>query len=158
MKWTMQPPPHITGWIQSWEPTREMSPFLCNSRDFTQEVTPIPHHHQSGNLRDPKVEVKEEIKEGVRMGGMEGVRRFQKDTKKVPGHHGGVIQLQEYDREMSPRPLYSRDSIRQEGHIWVPHHHQVGGSSYGKPHQRDVPVSVFPGFHTGRSHPCPSPS
>ncbi|XP_077322304.1 uncharacterized protein LOC143956048 [Lithobates pipiens] len=32
-------------------------------RDSTQEGHTIPHHHQSGNLRDPKVEVKSEEEE-----------------------------------------------------------------------------------------------
>ncbi|CAI9613365.1 unnamed protein product, partial [Staurois parvus] len=90
----------------------ERCPRPLYSRDSTQEGHTIPHHHQSGNLRDPKVEVKEEIKEEEdEDGGME---------ESVPGHHGGVIQLQEPTREMSPS-------------------------------------SVFPGFHTGRSH-HPSPS
>ncbi|CAI9541741.1 unnamed protein product [Staurois parvus] len=73
-----QPPPHITGWIQSWEPTREMSP-----------------------------------------------------------------------------PLYSRDST-QEGHT-IPHHHQVDEEQSLEPTREMSPSSVFPGFHTGRSH-HPSPS
>ncbi|XP_077322113.1 uncharacterized protein LOC143955869 isoform X1 [Lithobates pipiens] len=41
----------------------ERYPRPLYSRDSTQEGHTIPHHHQSGNLRDPKVEVKEEIKE-----------------------------------------------------------------------------------------------
>ncbi|XP_077322079.1 uncharacterized protein LOC143955832 isoform X2 [Lithobates pipiens] len=41
----------------------ERCPRPLYSRDSTQEGHTIPHHHQSGNLRDPKVEVKEEIKE-----------------------------------------------------------------------------------------------
>ncbi|XP_077322115.1 uncharacterized protein LOC143955870 [Lithobates pipiens] len=41
----------------------ERCPRPLYSRDSTQEDHTIPHHHQSGNLRDPKVEVKEEIKE-----------------------------------------------------------------------------------------------
>ncbi|CAI9547027.1 unnamed protein product, partial [Staurois parvus] len=38
----------------------ERCPRPLYSRDSTQEGHTIPHHHQSGNLRDPKVEVKEE--------------------------------------------------------------------------------------------------
>ncbi|CAI9541737.1 unnamed protein product [Staurois parvus] len=108
-----QPPPHITGWIQSWEPTREMSPPLY-SRDSTQEGHTIPHHHQSGNLRDPKVEVKEEIKEEDEDGGME---EESEDT---------MVESSSYRNppERCPRPLYSRDST-QEGHT-IPHHHQSG--------------------------------
>ncbi|XP_077346278.1 uncharacterized protein LOC143989874 isoform X2 [Lithobates pipiens] len=41
----------------------ERYPRPLYSRDSTQEDHTIPHHHQSGNLRDSKVEVKEEIKE-----------------------------------------------------------------------------------------------
>ncbi|PIO13545.1 hypothetical protein AB205_0213920, partial [Aquarana catesbeiana] len=41
----------------------ERCPRPLYSRDSTQEGHTIPHHHQSGNLRDSKVEVKEEIKE-----------------------------------------------------------------------------------------------
>ncbi|CAI9544680.1 unnamed protein product, partial [Staurois parvus] len=41
----------------------ERCPRPLYSQDSTQEGHTIPHHHQSGNLRDPKVEVKEEIKE-----------------------------------------------------------------------------------------------
>ncbi|CAI9538633.1 unnamed protein product [Staurois parvus] len=92
----------------------ERCPRPLYSRDSTQEGHTIPHHHQSGNLRDPKVEVKEEIKEED---DEDGGWRSQRLSK---GHHGGVIQLQEPTREMSPS-------------------------------------SVFPGFHTGRSH-HPSPS
>ncbi|PIO12648.1 hypothetical protein AB205_0049030, partial [Aquarana catesbeiana] len=50
--------------------------------------------------------------------------------------------------ERCPRPLYSRDSTL-EGHT-IPHHHQ-------EPTREMSPSSVFPGFHTGRSH-HPSPS
>ncbi|PIO12375.1 hypothetical protein AB205_0201220, partial [Aquarana catesbeiana] len=41
----------------------ERCPRPLYSRDSTQEDHTIPHHHQSGNLRDSKVEVKEQIKE-----------------------------------------------------------------------------------------------
>ncbi|CAI9613366.1 unnamed protein product, partial [Staurois parvus] len=99
----------------------ERCPRPLYSRDSTQEGHTIPHHHQSGNLRDPKVEVKEEIKEEEdEDGGMEESELLRRTQRSVPGHHGGVIQLQEPTREMSPS-------------------------------------SVFPGFHTGRSH-HPSPS
>ncbi|PIO26371.1 hypothetical protein AB205_0060360 [Aquarana catesbeiana] len=38
----------------------ERCPRPLYSRDSTQEDHTIPHHHQSGNLRDSKVKVKEE--------------------------------------------------------------------------------------------------
>ncbi|CAI9597104.1 unnamed protein product, partial [Staurois parvus] len=84
----------------------ERCPRPLYSWDSTQEGHTIPHHHQSGNLRDPKV------KEITREDGV---------MEESDRHHGGVIQLQEPTREMSPS-------------------------------------SVFPGFHTGRSHYHPSPS
>ncbi|PIO23732.1 hypothetical protein AB205_0089640 [Aquarana catesbeiana] len=47
----------------------ERCPCPLYSRDSTQEGHTIPHHHQRGNLRDSKVEVKEEIKRRMmRMG------------------------------------------------------------------------------------------
>ncbi|PIO14414.1 hypothetical protein AB205_0173640, partial [Aquarana catesbeiana] len=78
------------------------------SRDSTQEDHTIPHHHQSGNLRDSKVEVKEEIKEEEDEDG---------DT---------MVESSSYRNppERCPRPLYSRDST-QEDHT-IPHHHQSG--------------------------------
>ncbi|XP_077322161.1 uncharacterized protein LOC143955912 [Lithobates pipiens] len=41
----------------------ERCPRPLYSRDSTQEGHTIPHHHQSGNLRDPKAEVKAEEEE-----------------------------------------------------------------------------------------------
>ncbi|CAI9599477.1 unnamed protein product, partial [Staurois parvus] len=122
--------PHITGWIQSWEPTREMSPVLCPlySRDSTQEAHTIPHHHQ------------------------------------VDGSSHGNPP------ERCPHPLYSWDST-QEGHTIPPHHQSGNLRDYktevkqeikeededGEPTREMCLSSVFPGFHTGRSH-HPSPS
>ncbi|CAI9561255.1 unnamed protein product [Staurois parvus] len=98
-----------------------MSPFLMYSHDSTQEGHTIPHYHQSGNLRDPKVEVKEEIKE-------------EEDED-------GVMEESELLKEH--KDLY-QDTM-------------VESSSYRNPPERCPPSSVFPGFHTGRSH-HPSPS
>ncbi|CAI9540371.1 unnamed protein product [Staurois parvus] len=92
----------------------ERCPRPLYSRDSTQEGHTIPHHHQSGNLRDPKVEVKEEIKEDEdEDGGME-------ESELLKEHKDLYQDTMEPTREMSPS-------------------------------------SVFPGFHTGRSH-HPSPS
>ncbi|PIO13131.1 hypothetical protein AB205_0136480, partial [Aquarana catesbeiana] len=41
----------------------ERCPSPLYSQDSTQEGHTIPHHHQIGNLRDSKVEIKEEINE-----------------------------------------------------------------------------------------------
>ncbi|CAI9546675.1 unnamed protein product, partial [Staurois parvus] len=95
----------------------ERCPHPLYSRDSTQEGHTIPHHHQSGNLRDPKVEVKEEIKEEEdEDGGMEE-SELLKDT---------MVESSSYRNppERCPRPLYSWDST-QEGHT-IPHHYQSG--------------------------------
>ncbi|CAI9557379.1 unnamed protein product [Staurois parvus] len=90
-------------------------PVLCISRDSTQEGHTIPHHHQSGNLRDPKVEVKEEIKEEEdEDGGMEE-SELLKEHKDL--YQDTMVESSSYRNppERCPRPLYSRDST-QEGH------------------------------------------
>ncbi|PIO11356.1 hypothetical protein AB205_0006070 [Aquarana catesbeiana] len=92
----------------------ERCPRPLYSRDSTQEGHTIPHHHQSGNLRDPNVEVKEEIKEEDDEDGvMEDIHKdLYQDT---------MVESSSYRNppERCPRPLYSRDST-QEGHT-IPH-------------------------------------
>ncbi|PIO09716.1 hypothetical protein AB205_0010660 [Aquarana catesbeiana] len=91
----------------------ERCPRPLYSRDSTQEGHTIPHHHKRGNLRDSKVEVKEEIKEeDEEYGVIEEFSEGLKDMMEPPSN-----------REC-PRPLYSRDST-QEDHT-IPHHHQSG--------------------------------
>ncbi|XP_077345900.1 uncharacterized protein LOC143989579 isoform X2 [Lithobates pipiens] len=100
----------------------ERCPRPLYSRDSTQEGHTIPHHHQSGNLRDPKVEVKEEIKEEDDEDGvMEESLKEHKDL-----YQDTMVESSSYRNppERCPRPLYSRDST-QEGHT-IPHHHQSG--------------------------------
>ncbi|XP_073450834.1 uncharacterized protein [Aquarana catesbeiana] len=99
----------------------ERCPRPLYSRDSTQEGHTIPHHHQSGNLRDSKVEVKEEIKEE------DGVM----EKSEIPEGHKDLYQdtMVESSRyrnppERCPRPLYSRDST-QEGHT-IPHCYKSG--------------------------------
>ncbi|CAI9537003.1 unnamed protein product [Staurois parvus] len=58
-------------------------PVLCIPGIPHRKVTPIPHHHQSGNLRDPKVEVKEEIKEEEDEDGGWRSQRFQRTQRSV---------------------------------------------------------------------------
>ncbi|XP_077321642.1 uncharacterized protein LOC143955475 [Lithobates pipiens] len=90
----------------------ERCPRSLYSRDSTQEDLTIPHHHQSGNLRDPKVEVKEEIKEeeddedGVMDESMNLIDLYQ-DT---------MVESSSYRNppERCPRPLYSRDSPQED--------------------------------------------
>ncbi|XP_073467728.1 uncharacterized protein [Aquarana catesbeiana] len=92
-------------------------PHPLYSRDSTQEDHTIPHHHQSGNLRDSKVEVKEEIKE-------EEDEEFLKEHKDL--YQDTMVESSSYRNppERCPHPLYSRDST-QEDHT-IPHHHQSG--------------------------------
>ncbi|PIO16408.1 hypothetical protein AB205_0093510, partial [Aquarana catesbeiana] len=97
----------------------ERCPRPLYSRDSTQEGHTIPHHHQSGNLRDPKVEVKEEIKEEDDEDGVmeEGHKDLYQDT---------MVESSSYRNppERCPRPLYSRDST-QEDHT-IPHCYKSG--------------------------------
>ncbi|XP_073467968.1 uncharacterized protein [Aquarana catesbeiana] len=98
----------------------ERCPRPLYSRDSTQEGHTIPHHHQSGNLRECKVEVKEEIKEED---DEDGVIEFLKEHKDL--YQDTMVESSSYRNppERCPPPLYSRDST-QEGHT-IPHHHQV---------------------------------
>ncbi|CAI9539071.1 unnamed protein product, partial [Staurois parvus] len=56
----------------------ERCPRPLYSWDSTQEGHTIPHHHQSGILGDDNIDVKEDIKRRMSMGGW---RSFQKDTR-----------------------------------------------------------------------------
>ncbi|XP_073467562.1 uncharacterized protein [Aquarana catesbeiana] len=91
--------------------------------DSTQEGHRIPQHHQSGNLRDCKVDVKEEIKEEDEDGVMEDSEFLNKHKNM---YWENMVESPSYKNppERCPRPLYSRDS-KQEGHT-IPHHHQIG--------------------------------
>ncbi|PIO23139.1 hypothetical protein AB205_0174280, partial [Aquarana catesbeiana] len=93
------------------------------SQDSTQEGHTIPHHHQSGNLRDSPVEVKEEIKEKDDEDGVTEKSEIPKGHKDL--YQDTMVESSIYRNppERCPRPLYSRDST-QEG-LTVPHHHQV---------------------------------
>ncbi|PIO11408.1 hypothetical protein AB205_0113690, partial [Aquarana catesbeiana] len=102
----------------------ERCPRPLYSRDSTQEGHTIPHHHQSGNLRDSKVEVNEEIKEEDDGDGLMEESEFPKGHKDL--YQDTMVESSSYRNppERCPRPLYSRDSTH-EGHT-IPHHHQVG--------------------------------
>ncbi|XP_073467669.1 uncharacterized protein [Aquarana catesbeiana] len=102
----------------------ERCPRPLYSRDSTQEDHTIPHHHQSGNLRDYKVEVKEEIKEEDDEDGVMEESEFLKEHKDL--YQNIMVQSSSYRNppERCPRPLYFRDST-QEDHT-NPHHHQSG--------------------------------
>ncbi|XP_073467356.1 uncharacterized protein [Aquarana catesbeiana] len=98
-------------------PTTRNPPERCPrplySRDFTQEDHTIPHHHQSGNLRDPKVEVKEEIKEDDEDGMMEE-SEFLKGHKDL--YQDTMVESSSYRNppERCPHPLYSWDSTQKD--------------------------------------------
>ncbi|XP_077345914.1 uncharacterized protein LOC143989588 isoform X2 [Lithobates pipiens] len=102
----------------------ERCPRPLYSRDSTQEGHTIPHQHQSGNLRDSKIEVKEEIKEEDDEDGVMEESESLKEHKDL--YQDTMVESSSYRNppERCPRPLYSRDST-QKGHT-IPHHHQSG--------------------------------
>ncbi|XP_077345818.1 uncharacterized protein LOC143989539 isoform X2 [Lithobates pipiens] len=102
----------------------ERCPRPLYSRDSTQEGHTIPHHHQSGNLRDSKVEVKEEIKEEDDEEGVMEESEYLKEHKDM--YQDTMVETSRYRNppERRPRPLYSWDST-QEGHT-IPHHNRSG--------------------------------
>ncbi|XP_073467339.1 uncharacterized protein [Aquarana catesbeiana] len=108
----------------------ERCPRPLYSQDSTQEGHTIPHHHQRGNLRDSKVEVKEEIKEEDDEDGVMEESVFLKRHKDL--YQDTMVESSVYRTppERCPRPLYSRDST-QEDHT-IPHHHQSGNLRYSK--------------------------
>ncbi|XP_077321932.1 uncharacterized protein LOC143955694 [Lithobates pipiens] len=86
----------------------------------TQEGDTIPHHHQSGDLGDDNIVVKEEYKDedeeyGVIKEISEGHQDLYKDNMMNPSTNRNPP-------ERCPRPLYSWDST-QEDHT-IPHHDQ----------------------------------
>ncbi|XP_073450442.1 uncharacterized protein [Aquarana catesbeiana] len=95
----------------------ERCPRPLYSRDSTQEGHTIPHHHQSGNLRGSRDDVKKEIKNEAAEDGL--VEEVHKDL-----YQDIMVEWSSnrHPPERCPRPLYSRDST-QEGHT-IPHHHQ----------------------------------
>ncbi|PIO15732.1 hypothetical protein AB205_0130700, partial [Aquarana catesbeiana] len=102
----------------------ERCPHPLYSRDSTQEGHTNPHHHQSGNLRDSKVEVKEEIKKEDDEDGVMEESEFLKARKDL--YQDTMVGTSNYRNppKRCPRTLYSRDPT-QEGHT-IPHHHQSG--------------------------------
>ncbi|XP_073467436.1 uncharacterized protein [Aquarana catesbeiana] len=100
----------------------ERCPRPLYSRDSTQEGHTIPHHHQSANLRDSKIQIKEELKEED-----DGV---MEESESLKGHkdlyQDIIVESSSYRHppKRCPYLLYSRDST-QEGHT-IPNHHQSG--------------------------------
>ncbi|XP_073467806.1 uncharacterized protein [Aquarana catesbeiana] len=103
------------------------------SRDSTQEDHTIPHHHQSGDLRDSKVEVKGVVKSGNL--GDDNID-VKEEYKEEDEEYGVMEEFSEGHKDMMeppntrnppercPRPLYSRDST-QEDHT-IPHCYKSG--------------------------------
>ncbi|XP_077346082.1 uncharacterized protein LOC143989688 [Lithobates pipiens] len=88
-----------------------------NSQDSTQEDHTIPHHHQSGNLGDYNIVVKEEYKEeDEEYGVMEEFSEGHKDMMEPPNTRNPP--------ERCPRPLYSQDT-KWEDHT-IPHCYKSG--------------------------------
>ncbi|XP_073450838.1 uncharacterized protein [Aquarana catesbeiana] len=89
------------------------------SRDSTQEDHTIPHHHQSGNLRDSKVKIKEEIKEEDDEDGVTEESEFLKGHQDL--YQDTMVESSSCRNpsERCPRPLYFWDST-QEDHT-IPH-------------------------------------
>ncbi|XP_040177279.1 uncharacterized protein LOC120909579 [Rana temporaria] len=107
-----------------WPPNTRNPPERCPrplySRDSAQEGHTIPHHHQSGNLRDPKVDAQEEFK------------RMDEKYKAMKEFFEGNVDLYKVfmmgpRNTRNPPESCSRDST-QEGHT-IPHHHQSGNLS-----------------------------
>ncbi|PIN98145.1 hypothetical protein AB205_0112130 [Aquarana catesbeiana] len=98
----------------------ERCPRPLYSRDSTQEGHTIPHHHQSGNLSDCKVEVKEEMKEED--DGVIEESQFLKEDKDLYQDNMVESSSDRNPPERCPHPLYSQDST-QEDHI-IPHRYK----------------------------------
>ncbi|XP_073451434.1 uncharacterized protein [Aquarana catesbeiana] len=98
----------------------ERCPRPLYSRDSTHEGHTISHHHQSGNLRDPKVEVKEEIKEEDYEDGVMEESEYLKVYNDL--YQDTMVESSSYRNppERCPRSLYSRDSTQedQNGILW----------------------------------------
>ncbi|PIO13074.1 hypothetical protein AB205_0036510, partial [Aquarana catesbeiana] len=98
----------------------ERCPCPLYSWDSKQEGHTIPHHHQSRNLGDYNIVVKEEYEEeDEEYGVMKELSEGHKDL------YNDIMMKSSDTRnapESCPHSLYSRDST-QEGHT-IPHHHQ----------------------------------
>ncbi|PIO09745.1 hypothetical protein AB205_0066260, partial [Aquarana catesbeiana] len=102
----------------------ERSPRPLYSRDSTKEGHTIPHHHQSGNLRDSKVDLQEDIIEE------DDEEWVMEESESLKVHRclyqNIMVESSSYSNptERCPRPLYSRDST-QKSHT-IPHLDQNG--------------------------------
>ncbi|XP_077345853.1 uncharacterized protein LOC143989551 isoform X1 [Lithobates pipiens] len=133
----------------------ERCPRPLYSRDSTQEGHTIPHHHQSGNLRDSKVEVKDEIKEEDDEDGV--LEEFLKEHKDL--YQDTMVESSSYRNpsERCPRPLYSRDST-QEDHI-IPQSGNLGDDNIDVKEECGVKELPIGFLNITRNPPerCPRP-
>ncbi|PIO13027.1 hypothetical protein AB205_0210400, partial [Aquarana catesbeiana] len=97
----------------------ERCPRPLYSLNSIEEDHTIPHHDQSGNLRDPEVEGKEETIEDDEDGVMEE-SEFPKGRKDLYQNTMEESSTYRSPPERCPHPQYST----QEGHT-IPHHDQV---------------------------------
>ncbi|XP_073467858.1 uncharacterized protein [Aquarana catesbeiana] len=87
----------------------ERCPHPLYSRDSTQEGHTIPHHHQIGNLRDSKVEVKEEIKEEDDKDGVMEESEFLKEHKDL--YQDTMVETSTQEDHTIPHYYKSGDPI-----------------------------------------------
>ncbi|XP_073467262.1 uncharacterized protein [Aquarana catesbeiana] len=120
---------HIKVASTNYKTPPEKCPRPLYSRDSKQEDHTIPHHHQSENLGDYNIVVKEEYtEEDEEYGVMEELSERHKDPcKDVMMDNQPPLTSPDGSSngnppERCPRPLYSWDST-QEDHT-IPHHHQ----------------------------------
>ncbi|PIO11846.1 hypothetical protein AB205_0115480, partial [Aquarana catesbeiana] len=136
----------------------ERCPHPLYSRDSTQEGHTIPHHHQSGNLRDCKLEIKKEIKEEDDEDEVMEKSEFLKEHKDL--YQDTMVESSSYRNspERCPRPLYSWDST-QGGHT-IPHHHQSGnlGDYIIVVKEEDEEYGVMEEFSEGHKDMMESPN
>ncbi|PIO14288.1 hypothetical protein AB205_0032540, partial [Aquarana catesbeiana] len=105
----------------------ERCPRPLYSRDSTQEDHTIPHHHQSGNLRDSNIAVKKEFKKadeeyGIMKAFSEGHNDLYKDIMMEPPNNRNPPGR-------CPHSLHSQDST-QEDHNYS-HHVQTQTGNLG---------------------------
>ncbi|XP_077346250.1 uncharacterized protein LOC143989845 [Lithobates pipiens] len=102
----------------------ERCPHPLYSRDSTQEDHTIPHHHQSGNLWDDNIDVKEEYKEeDEEYGVMEEFSEGHKYMMEPPNTRNPPPNTRNPPERCSHH-LYSQDST-QEVHT-IPHCYKSG--------------------------------
>ncbi|CAI9597124.1 unnamed protein product, partial [Staurois parvus] len=116
----------------------ERCPRPLYSRDSTQEGHTIPHHHQSGNLRDPKIEIKTEEEEAY-------VRDDQQSMEE-DGITGTFIE------EDTPTEISTGENPAPSNVHPAPH--SVDGPSYSSSPADPQTLRDQAGLPTGKSFSC----